>query len=80
MLALFSQFLDPAAQWFEKGIMVATVGITDAAWYSLIVTLIGHKKVLERLRQAARGIDRVFGVILILLALSVLLPALAALM
>ena len=31
MLALFSQFLHPEADWPEKGIMVATVGVTDAS-------------------------------------------------
>lgn len=75
MLALFSQFLDPDARVAEKAIMVATVGITDAAWYSLIVALVSHPRLLERLRHSARAIDRVFGVILILLALSVLLRA-----
>jgi len=75
MLALFSQFLDPMAGALEKGIMVATVGITDASWYALIVVLISRRAFLERLQRSAIVIDRVFGVILILLALSVLLRA-----
>ena len=75
MLALFAQFLDPAAGVLEKSIMVATVGITDAGWYSLIVALVSHPRFLEKLQRSAQTIDRVFGVILILLALSVLLRA-----
>jgi threonine/homoserine/homoserine lactone efflux protein len=55
--------------------MVATVGITDAGWYSLIVALVSHPRFLERLQSSAPTIDRVFGVILILLAISVLLRA-----
>jgi threonine/homoserine/homoserine lactone efflux protein len=76
MLALFSQFLNPEAKALEKGIMVATVGVTDACWYSLIVALVSRKAFLKRLQRSAVLIDRVFGVILIVLALSVLLRAL----
>lgn len=77
MLALFSQFLQPGAGLAEKGIMVATVGITDAAWYSLIAVLVSHPAFFDRLQRASATIDRVFGVILILLALTVLYRALA---
>jgi threonine/homoserine/homoserine lactone efflux protein len=76
MLALFSQFLSPGAEALEKGIMVATVGVTDAGWYSLIVALVSRKTFLKRLQRSAVLIDRVFGVILIMLALSVWLRAL----
>jgi threonine/homoserine/homoserine lactone efflux protein len=76
MLALFSQFLNPEAKALEKGIMVATVGITDACWYSLVVALVSRKAFLKKLQRSAQLIDRVFGIILIVLALSVLLRAL----
>lgn len=75
MLALFSQFLQPGAGAAEKGIMVATVGITDAAWYSLIVLLVSHPVFFERLQRYSATIDRVFGVILIALALTVMYRA-----
>jgi threonine/homoserine/homoserine lactone efflux protein len=77
MLALFSQFLQPGFGVQEKGIMVATVGITDACWYSLIVALVSRKSFLKKLQRNAQRIDRIFGVILILLALTVLLRAFA---
>ncbi|MFK7976067.1 MAG: LysE family translocator [Halioglobus sp.] len=75
MLALFSQFLQPNFGWAEKSIMVATVGITDATWYALIATLIAQPRFLATLRSNAQTLDRVFGVVLIVLALSVLLNA-----
>lgn len=75
MLALFSQFLDPDADTLTRGVMVATVGITDAFWYCLIVALVSRKRLLEKLQRSAGLIDRVFGVVLILLALTVLLRA-----
>ena len=73
MLALFSLFLNPDAPATEKAIMVATVGITDASWYSLVVALISREQFLQKLKNSAAMIDRFFGVILILLAASVLL-------
>ncbi len=71
MLALFSQFLRPGAGFVEKGVMVATVGLTDAGWYSLMVALMTRKAFFEVLQRNARLIDRAFGCILILLALTV---------
>ena len=78
MLALFSQFLRPEAQLGEKAVMVATVGLIDAAWYTVVVALISRKAFLERLRASARLIDRCFGLILIMLALSVAIRSLTA--
>lgn len=72
MLALFAQFLRPGADLVEKGIMVATVTVTDASWYSLVVTLVAHGAVRARLTAHARRLDTVFGVLLILLAASVI--------
>ena len=76
MLALFSQFLQPDTGIQQKAIMVATVGITDACWYALVVALLSRNTFLEKLRRSATTIDRIFGVILIALALSVLANAL----
>lgn len=73
MLALFSQFLGPQTDTLARTVMVATVGITDAGWYCLIVALVSQRAILTRLQRNARLIDRVFGVILILLACSLLL-------
>ena len=75
MLALFSQFLRPEAGLLEKGIMAATVFITDADWYSLVVLLVTHRTFVDRLRGNAVLIDRLFGAILILLALTVVVRA-----
>lgn len=72
MLALFSQFLHPGMGAVAKGIMVATVGITDASWYCVIVALLSRRSFMARLQHSAPTIDRVFGIILIALALTVL--------
>lgn len=76
MIALFSQFLAPEFGLREKAIMVLTVGVTDATWYGLVAGLIARPAFLDRLRASEAFISRVFGVILIALALSVLANAL----
>ena len=75
MLALFSQFVRPEADYLERTIMVATVGLVDAGWYSLVVALVSRETFLQRLRRSAATIDRIFGAVLILLALSVVYSA-----
>ena len=77
MLALFSQFLDPTAALPVKALMVATVGVTDAAWYCLVVMLVSREAFLTRLRDNAHVIDRCFGIILILLAITVIARSLS---
>ncbi|MFT4518121.1 MAG: threonine/homoserine/homoserine lactone efflux protein [Halioglobus sp.] len=76
MLALFSQFLHSDFGVREKSIMVATVGITDALWYALVTSLLARESFLAKLRKSAGTIDKVFGLILIALALSVAVNAL----
>ncbi len=74
-IALFSQFLDPEAGLGERVGMVLLIGTTDASWYCLVASLLGNPKLLPRLQGARRTIDRVFGVILLLLGLRLLLAA-----
>ncbi|MFT4614566.1 MAG: threonine/homoserine/homoserine lactone efflux protein [Bacteroidia bacterium] len=76
MLALFSQFLQPDFAFAEKALMAITVAATDGVWYCLVAGLISQPAFLARLRNSAGTIDRFFGVILIVLALSVLANAL----
>lgn len=74
-LALFSQFLDPQASLPVRAGMAMLMGSVDAAWYCLIASLLGNPRLLPRLQAARQAIDRVFGVILLLLALRIVLAA-----
>lgn len=74
-LALFSQFLDTSASLADKALMVATMGIIDGAWYCGIALLLSRPALLPRLQSARTKIDRVFGVILLALAVRIVLPA-----
>ena len=72
-LALFSQFVRPEAGMGEKAIMALTAGFIDALWYIIVALVLSHSTILDRLRARARFLDRLFGLILIGLAIRVAL-------
>jgi len=72
-LALFSQFVRPEAGPAEKAGMALLAAGIDAAWYVVVALALSHSAMLERLRRRAGVLDRIFGVILIVLAVRVLL-------
>jgi len=79
MLALFSQFVTPQAPAAESLLLVTTAFAVDGLWYSLVVVLLSRGPWLDALRRNARRIDRAFGILLALLALSILASSLARL-
>jgi len=72
-LAVFSQFLRPDAELIEKVLMVATVGGIDALWYSAVSVALGRDNIVSRLRRSELLLNRLFGFILIALAVRVVL-------
>ncbi|MCL1058513.1 lysine transporter LysE [Shewanella sp. Choline-02u-19] len=71
-LALFSQFVMVADNMTAKGLIVLTPLIVDGLWYTLIALVLSHSAVLPKLREKAALIDKLSGVVLILLAIRVL--------
>jgi len=70
-LALFSQFVRPEAGITEKIIMALTAGVIDAIWYVVVALVLSQSRLLTWLRSRALVLDRVFGVILVALAIRV---------
>ena len=70
-LALFSQFVRPEAGITEKIIMALTAGVIDAIWYIVVALVLSQSRLLTWLRSRALVLDRVFGVILVALAIRV---------
>lgn len=71
-LALFSQFVSPGMTLAGQALMIATAAVIDGLWYCLVALFLSRSQVLAWLARRARGIDRITGVILLLLALRVL--------
>lgn len=70
-IALFSQFINPNMKTSGQIITVLTPPITDGLWYSLITLILSNPKVLNTLREKASLIDKITGVIFILLAIGI---------
>ncbi|WP_040571414.1 LysE family translocator [Shewanella benthica] len=71
-LALFSQFVMAGDSLWGKSLIVFTPLIIDGLWYTIIAVVLSHKSVLPKLREKAALIDKLSGVVLILLAVRVL--------
>jgi threonine/homoserine/homoserine lactone efflux protein len=71
-LALFSQFVLAAQTVTGQGLIVFTPLIIDGLWYTIIAFVLSHSAVLPRLREKAKLIDRLSGIVLILLSIRVI--------
>ncbi|OAJ34151.1 LysE family translocator [Piscirickettsia salmonis] len=67
-LALFSQFISVGHQLSSQVIIVATPTLVDGLWYTLIAFILSNPKVLSILKNKAQLIDRLSGIVLLLLA------------
>ena len=72
-LALFSQFVDADASSKQQIIMVLTVGLIDTIWYCLVVFGLSRGQVLNKLKAKSNIIDKVTGIVLLLLAIRVVI-------
>ncbi|PIE46265.1 MAG: lysine transporter LysE [Gammaproteobacteria bacterium] len=68
-LALFSQFIHPGVGVSGKLLTIFTPIIVDGSWYTLVALLLSRPNILEILRAKSVWIDRITGVVLILIAL-----------
>ncbi|NAX19799.1 LysE family translocator [Vibrio sp. V39_P1S14PM300] len=70
-IALFSQFVAVGNDFGSKAVIVATPLVVDGLWYTLLTFLLSSPRLLDRVRTKAQLIDRLSGVVLILLAARV---------
>lgn len=71
-LALFSQFVTPDSTIMTQILMASIATLCDGVWYCMIASVAGHDKVLPALRKRATLINRLCGILLILVALRIL--------
>lgn len=70
--ALFSQFIALKSESGHSIIMVITPFLTDGLWYSLVCILLLKENFLDKLKAKASFIDKITGLFLMVLAVSVL--------
>ncbi|MCL6269146.1 LysE family translocator [Sansalvadorimonas sp. 2012CJ34-2] len=71
-IALFSQFVIPGAGIAYQSILALTAVIVDGAWYALVAVTISQPHILKHLRMRTALINKVTGVILVVIATNAL--------
>ncbi|UYF98960.1 MULTISPECIES: LysE family translocator [unclassified Halomonas] len=72
-VALLSQFVSPDMGLFAKLIIVMTAVVIDGGWYLIVALGLSHSSVLPWLQRRSHWVNRVTGVLLLLLALRVVM-------
>ena len=75
-LALFSQVIGPDSSWLARGVIASTAWFIDAIWYLLVAWVFSAPRWMPLLQKHAVWFDRLFGVILLLLAARLVLETL----
>ena len=70
--AIFSQFMDINASLLNKTILILTPSVIDAIWYSLVAILVTGYGLKEILNKKKFMIQKTIGVLLILIAFSLI--------
>ena len=71
-IALFSQIIGSETNWIEKMVYATTAMCIDMAWYMMVAWSFSNPRWLGRLRGHAVWISRIFGVVLIALAIRLI--------
>ena len=70
--AIYSQFIDINATFLNKTILVLTPSIIDTIWYSLVAILVTGYGLKEILNKNKFVIQKIIGILLIIIALSLI--------
>jgi len=68
---LFSQFVSTSLTLDDQLVMIATAGIIDSLWYSLVALALSSSRIFDTMQKKSVAIDRTSGVILIGLSLRI---------
>ena len=71
-IALFSQLIGPDTSWAEKTLYALTALVIDMSWYMIVAWLFSRPAWLDRLQSHLVWVERLFGLVLIALALRLL--------
>lgn len=74
-IALLSQFVTPEMSVAARFVIVLTAMIIDGGWYTLVAISLSHSRLLPWLQAHAHWINRITGVLLLLMAARILWTA-----
>ena len=73
LTAVFSQFINPEITNLGRLIIASLAGVIDTTWYVFVATLLARTIILEKMRANAVIIDRLIGIILLILAILLII-------
>ena len=76
LVAVFSQFIDPQMTDTDRVTMAVIAGIIDTTWYVLVAAVLSGTTVIDKLRENSTLIDRMIGVVLLVLAMGLIVKSL----
>ena len=77
LVAVFSQFIDPEMKDRDRVTMAVIAGIIDTTWYVLVAAVLSGTTVIDKLRENSTLIDRMIGVVLLVLAMGLIVKSLS---
>ena len=77
LVAVFSQFIDPQMTDTDRVTMAVIAGIIDTTWYVLVAAVLSGTTVIDKLRENSTLIDRMIGVVLLVLAMGLIVKSLS---
>ena len=72
-VAVFSQFINPNLENIDRIIMAIIAGVIDTTWYVTVAIIFATTSFIESIYEKKVYIDRVIGIVLIVLALLLIL-------
>jgi threonine/homoserine/homoserine lactone efflux protein len=75
LVAVFSQFIDPQMTDADRVTMAVIAGIIDTTWYVLVAAVLSGTTVIDKLRENSTLIDRMIGVVLLVLAMGLIVKS-----
>ena len=76
LVAIFSQFINFDVNNSDRFIMVVIAGIIDTTWYVLVAAALAGTKFIDRLRFNAVFVNRLMGMLLLILAILLIIKIL----
>jgi len=76
LVAVFSQFLNSDIANFGRFIMALMAGVIDTIWYVFVAAILAGTTIVDKLRANAAIIDRLIGMVLLMLALLLIVKTL----
>ena len=75
-VAIFAQFINNQIGNFDRLVIAVMAGVIDTIWYVSVALVLAGTPLIDRIRINANLIDRIIGIILILIAASLIIKTL----